>query len=97
MNNSDFDRLVEKALAQDFSGWDFSWLHGRLYEEDLPDSHSNDIGAIVFFLKIIECQIPDFTPRSYHDRLLTMHRHIKEHGAFKAKAHRYLIQARKPR
>lgn len=36
MSNSDFDRLVEEALAQDFSGWDFSWLYGRWYEEEPP-------------------------------------------------------------
>ena len=250
MNNSDFDRLVEEALAQDFSGWDFSWLHGRWYEEDppwayealvaeekvranslldmgtgggeflaslaplpartvatesyppnipvaharleplgvevvaftdekalplengqfdliinrhesysLPEldrllkpggrfltqqvgsqdciqlnqflnapladvaaswtlekvvnefedagfhieraeeallaSHFYDIGAVVFFLKIIEWQIPDFTPQLYHDRLLAMHHHIEETGAFEAKAHRFLIQTRK--
>jgi SAM-dependent methyltransferase len=31
-----FDQLVEEALVQDFSGWDFSWLRGRWYEEDPP-------------------------------------------------------------
>ena len=65
-------------------------------EEALLDSHFYDIGAIVFFLKIIEWQIPDFTPEQYHKRLLAMHQHIKETGAFRAKAHRFLIQARKP-
>jgi hypothetical protein len=63
-------------------------------EEALLDSHFYDIGAIVFFLKIIEWQIPDFTPERYHERLLAIHRHIKETGAFRAKAHRFLIQAR---
>jgi SAM-dependent methyltransferase len=36
MSNSDFDQFVAEALAQDFSGWDFSWLHGRWYEENPP-------------------------------------------------------------
>ena len=34
MNNTEFDQFVAEALAQDFSGWDFSWLHDRWYEED---------------------------------------------------------------
>lgn len=36
MSDSDFDQLVQEALAQDFSGWDFSSLHGRWSEEDPP-------------------------------------------------------------
>jgi hypothetical protein len=36
MNDTDFDQFVAEALAQDFSVWDFSWLHGRWYEEDPP-------------------------------------------------------------
>jgi hypothetical protein len=31
---SNFDQLADEALAQDFSGWDFSWLHGRWHEEE---------------------------------------------------------------
>jgi SAM-dependent methyltransferase len=29
-----FDRLLEEALAADFSGWDFSWLEGRMLQEE---------------------------------------------------------------
>jgi len=64
-------------------------------EEALLDSHFYDIGAVLFFLKIIEWQIPEFTPQRYHEPLLLMHRHIEEHGAFRTKAHSHLIQARK--
>lgn len=32
----DFDRLIREALKQDFSGWDFSYLHGRWREEQPP-------------------------------------------------------------
>jgi SAM-dependent methyltransferase len=30
-----FNRLIEEALAADFSGWDFSWLEGRMLQEEL--------------------------------------------------------------
>ncbi len=36
MSESIFNILVEEALAQEFSGWDFSWLRGHWYEEDPP-------------------------------------------------------------
>lgn len=65
-------------------------------EEAFLDSHFYDIGAVVFFLKIIEWQIPDFSPDRYRKRLLAMHQHIQETGAFRAKAHRFLIQAKMP-
>ena len=31
----DFDNFVNEALAQGFSGWDFSYLNGR-WQEDAP-------------------------------------------------------------
>ena len=64
-------------------------------EEALLDSIFYDIGAIVFYLKIIEWQIPDFSPERYHEQLLAMHRYIEATGAFNAKAHRFLLQVRK--
>lgn len=35
-NQELFQRLLADALAQDFSGWDFSYLDGRWEEDDLP-------------------------------------------------------------
>lgn len=35
-NKERFDQLVTEALNQDFSGWDFSHLAGRVNYEDLP-------------------------------------------------------------
>ena len=45
MSHSDFERLTAEALAQDFSGWDFSWLQGRWYEEDPPWSYEGIVTA----------------------------------------------------
>ena len=64
-------------------------------EEAFLDSIFDDIGAVVFFLKIIEWQIPDFSIEKYYDRLLMMHQQIIDQGPFRAKAHRFLIKAQK--
>jgi hypothetical protein len=32
MMTSKFNQLIQEALDQDFSGWDFSWLNGRWHE-----------------------------------------------------------------
>jgi len=34
MIKRNFEALVHEALAQEFSGWDFSWMKGRYYESD---------------------------------------------------------------
>jgi SAM-dependent methyltransferase len=34
MAEASFDQLVQEALAQDFSGWDFSWARGRWREQE---------------------------------------------------------------
>lgn len=35
-NIARFDLLIQEALAQEFVGWDFSWLNGRIRESALP-------------------------------------------------------------
>lgn len=64
-------------------------------EEEFLDSIFDDIGVVVFYLKIISWQIPDFSVEKYHKRLLTLHDTIEEQGAFRSKAHRFLIEAQK--
>ena len=61
--------------------------------EEFLDSVFYDIGAVVFYLKVINWQIPDFSVEKYHERLLAMHALIEREGAFRAKAHRCLIEA----
>jgi SAM-dependent methyltransferase len=34
--SGDFDRLLDEAMYAPFSGWDFSWLNGRLEETSPP-------------------------------------------------------------
>ncbi|MDX1414890.1 MAG: hypothetical protein R3293_11915, partial [Candidatus Promineifilaceae bacterium] len=70
-------------------------LHILRAQEELLDSIFDDIGVVVFYLKVIAWQIPDFSPGKYHDPLLRMHQHIADNGPFKAMAHRYLIEAKK--
>ena len=45
-------------------------------EEAQPITEFYDIGAIVFFLKIIAWQIPDFSAGKYRDPLAALHQHI---------------------
>lgn len=47
---SEFERLVEDALAAHFSGWDFSYLHGRQTELTLPWDYR---AQVIAFLPLV--------------------------------------------
>jgi SAM-dependent methyltransferase len=64
-------------------------------EEETLNSQFDDIGVVVFYLKIISWQIPDFSVEKYLDRLLALHNLIEKEGPFISQAHRYLVVAQK--
>jgi SAM-dependent methyltransferase len=72
-------------------------LRVRRVEEQYLECTFFDIGAVVYYLKVIAWQVPDFTIERYHDRLFAMHQQIERDGAFYATSHRYLIEALKSR
>ena len=55
-----------------------------------------DVGAFVWFARIIEWEFPDFSVDRCFDRLLKLQEQIDEKGVIKGTTHRYLIVARKP-
>jgi len=55
-----------------------------------------DVGAVVYFLRLVVWTVPDFSVDRYRDRLVAMHRLIEESGPFVAHPTRFLIEAVKP-
>ena len=55
-----------------------------------------DVGAFVWFARIIEWEFPGFSVEKCFDRLLKMQETIDRTGAAEGTIHRYLIVARKP-
>jgi SAM-dependent methyltransferase len=55
-----------------------------------------DVGAVVYFLRLVIWTVPDFSVEKYRDRLVAMHREITTNGPFCAHATRFLIEATKP-
>lgn len=72
-----------------------------LLVEDLRETRLrttfNDIGAVVYFLRLVVWTVPDFTVDRYRDQLRALHDHIERDGPFVAHATRFLIEATKPR
>jgi SAM-dependent methyltransferase len=56
----------------------------------------HDIGAVVYFLRLVIWIVPGFTVERYRKRLKELHDQIEENGPFVAHATRFLIDARKP-
>ncbi|KAB2460126.1 class I SAM-dependent methyltransferase [Bacillus sp. CH126_4D] len=62
-------------------------------KEEFPFQRFYDIGAIVYYLKAIPWQIPDFTVEGYYEELYRIHEIILQKGYFDVKQHRFMIKA----
>jgi SAM-dependent methyltransferase len=55
----------------------------------------DDIGAVVYFLRLVVWTVPGFTVDRYRDRLHDLHDQIQRDGPFVAHSTRFLIEAAK--
>lgn len=63
--------------------------------EDHPITRFFDVGAIVYYLKAVPWQVPDFSVEKYFDKLLEIHNIIQERDYIDIPSHRFLIVAQK--
>lgn len=85
----DYD--LEKAVGQ-LEEVGFKILEQK---EDLTKTRFYDIGAIVYYLKAIPWQVPDFTIERYFDKLVEIHNIIERLGYIDFTCHRFFIMASK--
>lgn len=64
-------------------------------QECFPESTFLDIGAVVFYLRIIAWRIADFDVTAYYEKLYRLHQMIQKDGGLITRSHRLLIEARK--
>jgi len=62
--------------------------------EEFPRTEFFDVGAIVYYLRLVVWIIPDFNVHRYRSALRRLHEYIQENGSFVAHAHRFLVDAR---
>jgi SAM-dependent methyltransferase len=53
-----------------------------------------DVGALVYYLKAIPWQIPDFKVDKYREELYSIHLHIERQGYFEVTQHRFYLLAK---
>jgi SAM-dependent methyltransferase len=84
---------LESAQAQ-LQSAGFEQVSGR---EQVHTTLFRDIGAVVYYLRTVPWQVPDFTVAKHLESLREMHRQIETSGALKIGAHHFLVEALKPR
>jgi SAM-dependent methyltransferase len=65
--------------------------------EDFPITRYTDVGAIVYYLKAIAWEVPDFSVDRYFDKLIDLHTLIQAEGPLDVAFHIFFIKARRER
>ncbi|KEK22538.1 class I SAM-dependent methyltransferase [Bacillus gaemokensis] len=63
-------------------------------KEEFPIQRFYDIGALVYYLKAIPWQIPNFDTETYINELYNIHQLILQKGYFDVRQHRFFIKAK---
>ncbi|PEU87067.1 SAM-dependent methyltransferase [Bacillus cereus] len=88
--NSEFASWSLEAACSELEENEFTILDAK---EEFPFQRFYDIGAIVYYLKAIPWQIPDFTVERYYEELYRIHEITLQKGYFDVKQHRFIIKA----
>ncbi len=104
-DNITLNRMLQYNVVQGYSDWSLSKAAEQLRqvgftisreEEEYPDIHFLDVGAVIYYLKVIRWQIPDFSVQEYQNPLRRIDDHIRQHGRLTVQSHRFLVVAEKP-
>lgn len=98
-NNAELNGLLGAGEDQ-FAHWTLDYATRELeaagwqiveQREDHPITRFYDVGAIVYYLKAVPWQIPDFSVEKYFDKLEEIHKNISTEGYLDVHMHRFLI------
>ncbi|MED3482330.1 class I SAM-dependent methyltransferase [Bacillus toyonensis] len=99
---AELNKQFGTPLNSEFASWSLETACNELKEngftildakEEFPLQCFYDIGAIVYYLKAIPWQIPDFTVERYYEELYRIHEIMLQKGYFDVKQHRFIIKA----
>ncbi|TDQ36782.1 methyltransferase family protein [Aureibacillus halotolerans] len=104
-DNKKFHTLLGAPEKHTFDDWHLAnarkQLHGVGFsiekaEEAMVNQRFYDVGAIIYYLKAVAFEIPDFSVERYREGLEAIHSSINANGFIDIPSHRFLLQARKP-
>jgi SAM-dependent methyltransferase len=102
---ADLNELLEALPAHALDSWtartagkalSATGLYLANVREEHPVLTFYDVGALVYHLRLVSWQIPDFDPEHYETPLRRLHQRIGAEGRLDVHAHRFLIIAKRP-
>ncbi|MGG0188335.1 class I SAM-dependent methyltransferase [Bacillus rhizoplanae] len=102
LDNLELNHLLHAYNESEYSYWNMQYASSQLkqagfqilkQQEAFPYQRFYDIGSIVYYLKAVPWQIPDFSVSKYEDCLLCTYNSIQQDGYIEVKAHRFYIVA----
>lgn len=101
-NNIRLNELIQDEVSFKYSYWTLAectrWLSEAGFcilqaKEEYPEEVFLDIGAVVFYLRVISWQIEDFDVDKYRSKLYAIHKSIQREGKLVTYGHRLLVEA----
>ncbi|WP_369899622.1 class I SAM-dependent methyltransferase [Bacillus manliponensis] len=101
---NDLNRLLQAEINPEFLHWNLDYAVKKLEKEGFTITEKDeafpllrfyDVGAIIYYLKAIPWQVPDFSVEQYEEKLREIHHYIEENGYVEIKTHRFYIVAKK--
>jgi SAM-dependent methyltransferase len=101
-DNFGLNTLLQDEPWFEYGYWDLDYALEQFKNEPLRVTAQaeayvktifTDIGAVVFYLKVIPWQIAGFSIERYHQKLLQVHQHILKNNQLVVYGHRFMIEA----
>ncbi len=101
-NDNRINEFLQAPVNEAFAHWKLDFAAEELRQanfqvidacEAFPVTRFYDVGAVVYYLRMVEWQIPGFTVERYAGKLRELHHFITSNGCFEVPSHRFLIMA----
>jgi hypothetical protein len=105
-NCAELNDLLQCPIPFEYAYWTAEYAAAELEaagmtveraDEALRETRVADIGAVVYYLRVVSWQVADFSPEGYRDRLLALHRRMEHESGLVIHEHRFFIAARASR
>ena len=103
-NNQILSKIFNKNFTSEYEYLDLNYAYEELKSNSFEILYKNeyypylrfyDIGAIVYFAKIIEWEFPNFSVDNCFDELCSLHKELKDKSYIESYEHRFVIVALK--